>query len=89
MASVTQPSEVMHLRVDAGGRIRCLYDEALDLTSFGVLQISRGSHVEPTSDGQWTADLSPVAGPVLGPYLNRSAALAAEREWLETHWLNS
>jgi len=77
---VTHPFDVRHLRIDPGGGIRCLYDEALDLTSFGPLKVSRGSHVEPTSDGQWTADLSPVAGPVLGPYPYRTAALAAERE---------
>lgn len=89
MAPVTHPFEVLHLRVDAGGGVRCLYDEALDLSSFGALQISRGSHVEPTADGQWSADLSPVDGPVLGPFPSRSAALAAEREWLDLHWLNS
>ena len=89
MAPVTHSVEVLHLCVGPGGGIRCLYDEALDLASFGTLRISRGSHVEPTSDGQWTADLSPVDGPVLGPYPNRTAALAAEREWLEAHWLNS
>jgi len=89
MAPVTHPFAVLQLRIDPGGGIRCLYDEAVDLNSFGPLTISRGSHVEPTSDGQWTADLSPVAGPVLGPFPNRTAALAAEREWLDSHWLTS
>jgi len=89
MAPISHPFDVLQLRIDPGGGIRCLYDDALDLSVFGPLKISRGSHVEPTSLGQWTADLSPVQGPVLGPFPNRTAALAAEREWLDTHWLTS
>ncbi len=61
----------------------------LVVQSNGSMNIQRGSHVEPTADGQWTADLSPVAGPVLGPFTLRTAALAAERQWLEEHWLIS
>ena len=67
--------------------MKCLYGEELDLHALGRLEIQRGSHVEPTDDGQWTADLSPVAGPVLGPFPSRSLALDAEREWLERNWL--
>ncbi len=77
----------MQLVVDPAGGVRCLYDEALPLAEFGRLVIARGSHVEPTAAGLWTADLSPVGGPLLGPFATRSAALAAEREWLEAHWL--
>jgi len=43
--------------------------------------------VEPTSDGRWTVDLSPVNGPRLGPFPLRSAALATELQWLNTRWL--
>jgi len=77
----------MQLFIKPDGSVRCLYDETLDLQGLGQLQIERGSHVEPDLDGQWTANLSPVAGPMLGPFSNRSAALNAEREWLEAHWL--
>ena len=77
----------MQLLIKPDGGVRCLYDEILDLQGLGQLQIERGSHVEPDADGQWTADLSPVAGPLLGPFPNRSAALDAERDWLEAHWL--
>lgn len=77
----------MELVVDFTGAVRCVYDETLDLEQLGRLMIERGSHVEPTPDGQWTADLSPVGGPELGPFARRSDALAAERHWLETHWL--
>ena len=78
----------MELRIDPGGTIRCVYDEALPLADLGAVSITRASHVEPTSDGQWTADLTPVAGPVLGPFRQRSEALAAEHDWLDQHWLS-
>jgi hypothetical protein len=72
----------MELVVDAGGHVRCIYDEALDLREIGKLQITRASHVEPDRDGFWWADMGPVDGPVLGPYGSRSEALDAERGWL-------
>jgi hypothetical protein len=68
--------------VDAGGAVRCIYDEALDLRELGKLQITRASHVEPDAEGYWWADMGPVDGTVLGPYRSRSEALAAERAWL-------
>ena len=77
----------MQLIVQLDGTVHCLYDEQLDLDRLGLLKIARGSLVEPTSDGHWTADLSPVNGPVLGPYRSRREALASEVRWLETHWL--
>ena len=78
----------MQLVIDPAGVVRCLYDETLPLAELGRLTIARGSHVEPTAAGQWTADLSPVGGPLIGPFATRSAALAAERDWLEQHWLS-
>ena len=74
---------------DTNGSISCLYSDILELDQIGRLTISRGSHVEPTLDGQWTADMSPVCGPVLGPYRSRKEALAAEVDWLEANWLAS
>ena len=74
----------MELLIDPHGQVRCLYGEAIDLNALGELTIQRASHVEP--DGNvWHADLSPVGGPLLGPYLFRSEALEAERLWLEQH----
>ena len=72
----------MELVVDAGGDVRCIYGEELDLRELGKLQITRASHVEPDRDGFWWADMGPVDGPVMGPYGSRSEALGAEREWL-------
>ncbi len=77
----------MQLVIDPAGGVRCLYDETLPLAELGRLSIQRGSHVEPDDAGQWTADLSPVGGPLLGPFETRSAALDAERAWLEQNWL--
>ena len=77
----------MQLVIQSGGTVRCLYSEELDLSALGSPSITRGSHVEPTDDGQWTADLSPVGGPILGPFPARSQALEAERCWLEDNWL--
>ncbi len=75
-------SPEMELVVDAGGDVRCVYGEELDLRELGKLQITRASHVEPDAEGYWWADMGPVDGPVLGPYGSRSEALEAERGWL-------
>ena len=72
----------MELVVDAGGDVRCVYGEELDLRELGKLQITRASHVEPDRDGFWWADMGPSGGPVLGPFRSRSEALIAERGWL-------
>ena len=67
----------MQLVINRSGGVRCIYDELLLLAELGRLSIQRGSHVEPDDAGQWTADLSPVGGPLLGPFETRSAALDA------------
>jgi len=79
---MTSMTSEMELVVDAGGDVRCIYDEALDLRELGKLQITRASHVEPDRDGFWWADMGPVDGPVLGPFRSRTEALEAERAWL-------
>ncbi len=77
----------MQLVIDNSGNVRCVYGEEVDLSLIGELTIRRGSHVEPTEDGQWIADLSPVNGPCLGPFKSRSQALSAEADWLVKYWL--
>ncbi len=77
----------MELLIQVDGVVRCIYGETLNLHHLGHISIQRASHVEPTTAGEWTADLSPVSGPVLGPFASRSHALQAERDWLEHHWL--
>jgi hypothetical protein len=77
----------MELVISSDGTARCVYGEEIDLASIGSLTIRRGSHVEPDDVGQWLCDLSPVNGPALGPFVNRSEALTAEQTWLSQHWL--
>jgi hypothetical protein len=77
-------SDGMELVVAAGGDVRCVYGEELDLREIGKLQITRASHVEPDRDGFWWAEMGPVDGPVLGPFRSRTEALEAERVWLAT-----
>jgi hypothetical protein len=78
----------MKVIVKPDGTARAIYDEAIDLAALGRPTIARASHVEPGPDGRWTADLTPVGGPVLGPFDRRSGALQAEHDWLERHWLH-
>ena len=73
----------MKLFIASDGSCTSVYDEMLDLRFLGESTIRRASHVEPTIDGQLSADLSPVGGPQLGPFLTRSEALAAELAWLD------
>ena len=79
----------MQIIIDSRGNCRCVYDEAIPLPALGRIKIRRGSHVEPVPGGKWMADMSPVGGPLLGPFPFRSQALSAERRWLEKNWLNS
>lgn len=78
----------MDLIVQPDGRVRCVYREEIDLSVLDQLEIRRASHVEPTAEGRWTADMAPVGGPVLGPFCRRGEALAAESQWLDEAWLN-
>ncbi|MDB5348498.1 MAG: hypothetical protein JWP89_6875 [Schlesneria sp.] len=76
----------MDLYIRPNGEVATLYDELLDLSSLGMMQIARASHVEPDSTGQWFAYL--IDGPTLGPFCRRSEALTAEQQWLINHVLN-
>lgn len=77
----------MQIVIRTAGSAQCLYGEAIDLRKLGALAISRASHVESDATGHWLADLSPVGGPMLGPFATRSQALAAEEAWLLAHRL--
>lgn len=79
----------MEIYIGDDGRARFVYDEEVDplaiLEALGsdTPMVCRASHVEPSGRMEWVADMAPVGGPVLGPFDLRSAALAAERAWLE------
>lgn len=79
----------MILHIDQAGAIRTIYGEDIDLALLGAPSMRRASSVEPDNEGKWWADLSPVDGPVQGPFHHRSQALEAERQWLIEHWLFS
>jgi hypothetical protein len=79
----------MDLVVARDGTIRAIYAEEIDLGLLGSPSITRASHVEPDEKGRWSADLSLVNGPVLGPFDHRSDALQAEQSWLEANWLTT
>ncbi len=71
---------------DPTGTCRFIYSDelaAIIKKSVGKLVTRRASSVEPTQDGQWTADMSPCGGPLLGPYEDRGDALAEEVAWLQ------
>jgi hypothetical protein len=73
------------VRIESDGTAAAIYDDKIApvLEALGRARIARASHVEPTSDGWWIADLTPSQGPVLGPFRRRRDALDAERRWLE------
>lgn len=77
----------MELIIDSTGQASCIYSETINLAALGQLSIQRASHVEPDAQGLWLADLSPVQGPTLGPFTQRSEALSAEVVWLRENWL--
>ena len=72
----------MELIVESSGLTRCVYSDAIPLQGFGQVRIKRASNVEPNEQGEWIADLSPVSGPTLGPFLKRTDAIEAEVTWL-------
>lgn len=73
------------IKISREGQIRFIYKDALlSLTNLGKTTIERASHVEPYGSC-WQADMSPVGGPVLGPYRTRGEALQHEVDWLLAH----
>lgn len=81
-------SRTLEVLIPRAGGIQFIYDDRLaGLLDAGQGHVTRASHVEPTSQGGWAADLGPVGGPVLGPFPLRQQALDAEVAWLRVHVL--
>lgn len=78
---------MMELIINPTGAVRGVYGEEINLHLLGTLAICRASHVEPDGHGNWWADCAPVGGPRIGPFSNRSQAIAAELQWLR-EWMN-
>jgi hypothetical protein len=77
----------MFVWIQPDGAVRFLYEDAWrGLLALGAPTIRRASHVEPTPDGHWTADLGLMGGPRLGPFERRAEALDAEHAWLVHHF---
>lgn len=74
--------------ISPDGTIQFVHDDALHAAIVGdnttEATTRRASHVEPDGNGLWCADLSPVAGPLIGPFKTRSEALEVELTWLAT-----
>jgi hypothetical protein len=88
MSSTSNGREpVCELVIAIDGSIRFLWDDCLaPLLAEGEISLFRASHVEPVGT-LWYADLALVDGPILGPFLLRADALAAEAAWLLAHVL--
>lgn len=80
----------MNIFIRPNGSAQCLYGEKIDLKTLGHTNVARASNVEPDENapGTWYADLTPVGGPVLRGFENRSAALLAEEQWLNAEMTN-
>jgi hypothetical protein len=73
----------MLIEVRPDGSLKMLYDDSLkSLMEQGKTEVKRASDVEPDGKGGWTADLTRVGGPILGPFNLREEALDAEKNWL-------
>jgi hypothetical protein len=77
----------LELVINMRGDVRTIYAEDIDLSAIGQVSVRRASHVEPSTQGGWMVELSPIGGPTFGPFAKRSEALAAEVAWLQAHWL--
>jgi hypothetical protein len=88
-AMADQPIEIILDR--ATGTVQFIHSDAamrLARTVAGTPVIRRASHVEPVpGTAQWTADMAPVGGPVLGPFDTHQEALDQEVIWLKEHHL--
>ncbi len=79
----------LEIFIDLEGDIQHVYSDTL-VDMFGTdadrVAVGRASHVEPHESGGWSADMSPVGGPVLLKdgvgFPTRAEALQAERKWL-------
>lgn len=78
----------MVINILTSGDMKFIYDDDLrEIVDHGKAKISRASHVEPNDSAEFTADLSPVGGPILGPFPLRQTALDAEVTWIENNFL--
>lgn len=76
------------ISVSDEGELQFIYDDEIAfLSDLGQTKTRRMSHVEPTDDNRWTADMQPSGGGILGPYNTRQQALSAESHWIKENVL--
>jgi hypothetical protein len=80
-------SKQLKILVTQKGTLKFIHDDSLKIIlDQGTALVRRASHVEPSPDGkQWSADMTPVGGDVLGPFDTKKKALAAEIKWLNNN----
>lgn len=97
------PSHMM--RIDKRtGEMTCIYTDRIAplIAHAQEAKTVRASHVEPTTDGKWAADMRPAVRDLglgsedlndpalqLGPFTLHSEALAAETEWINSRLRSS
>ena len=75
------------VRVTTQGMKFVYKDNLKPLLNQGQGNIKRASHVEPTPDNKWTADMGIISpGIILGPFETRQEALNAETQWLDENF---
>ena len=57
----------LRITIQADGTATFIYNDetAIVMRTLGEISITRASHVEPSANGGWFADMRPVGGPVL------------------------
>ena len=77
----------MLIEIMPSGEVRMIYSDSMrEILDEGQGSIRRASHVEPTIDNKWEADLSPSGHNItLGPFESREEALSAEVSFLNQH----
>lgn len=74
----------MLIEVMPNGSVRMIYSDSMrEILDEGQGSIRRASHVEPTIDNKWEADMGPIGGEVLSGFETREEALKAEVEYIE------
>ena len=77
----------MVIAIKPDGTMQFIYkDEMARIIKKGNAKIKRASYVEP-KENKWTANLSPLKGPILGPFPLRKTALQEEEKWIQQNVL--
>ena len=78
--------KTIQLKIKDGTVSTIFSDEVMPfMRAAGRPVIKRASHVEPTPDNKWVADMAPSGGPILGPFESRAKALEEEIKWLRAN----